>query len=364
VGSVGLVAAVSRNYGNRLQTFALRQAMLALGHETTVITFTRPYEGVWRQTKADLRAIKRRLSPRLYHRAARAKDKVLNVFSEKFVQPRHCPRAAEAGLHAEYDAFVVGSDQVWNPRLGWRRRHVFLQFAEPRQRLAYAASIAISDLPTVDRDEYRRLVDGMAAVSVREDDAARLLRELTGRDIPVVLDPVLLLDPGEWLSLPEVLADGIPAGPFALTYFVGGRDTSTRALIEDYTQSHGLEILPVMGDPTEPGAKAISPTSFVHAIARASVVFTDSFHGAAFSLLMNTPVLLFQRTWGTDMNSRFDTLLGGFSMEACLYRPGLDIDQWRETLTFDSFNTRLAGRRDDSLTYLTSSLQTSLGAAS
>ena len=101
----------------------------------------------------------------------------------------------------EYDFFVVGSDQVWRPE--WAPPNDFLNFVPREKKVSYAASIGKNSIPDESKETFRSGVSDFNYISVREESAIKIIKELTGRDSILVVDPVLLLTADEWLTVAQ-----------------------------------------------------------------------------------------------------------------------------------------------------------------
>ena len=94
---------------------------------------------------------------------------------------------------------MTGSDQVWNPTYPYSPEPYFLTFARfGIKRIAYAPSFGVSQLDAGVHDQYRAWLNGIYRLSVRERHGAAIIKELTGRQAEVVLDPTLLLTESDW----------------------------------------------------------------------------------------------------------------------------------------------------------------------
>ena len=103
-----------------------------------------------------------------------------------------------------YDAYVVGSDQVWNPQYIGFDTSFFLDFApEGARRISYASSFTINKLPYVFNNVYKNELVKFAHISVRERSGINIVKELTGKDSINVCDPTLLLSADQWSVLAE-----------------------------------------------------------------------------------------------------------------------------------------------------------------
>lgn len=380
MGPVGIVTLTGNgNFGNRLQNFALQEALKGLGvtRVDTIKNTHRAGKGGsaitrrvdWIRTngvKSVAPQIKRKMgrafgppNPAPTHPLGADRETAIGAFiDERIGETRSDYRDVEAAreLVSEYDFFVAGSDQIWNPRFGLCDHLRFLEFANADQRIAYAASFGIPSLPAHLRKTYRSGIAGMPRVSVREQRAAYLVRELTGREVPVVLDPTMVLDPREWEGL-AVTPQSLQGGGYVAEFFLGSSTVEQMPPVTRYASDRGLERVDLNSDAREDLA-AMGPLEFIGAIKNSSLLITDSFHAAVFATIFNIPYVLRGRG---AMNSRFDTLLS---------KSGLQMPRW-ETLKeleasidvdWDSVRENLARERAASLAYLTNALALPIGA--
>lgn len=105
---------------------------------------------------------------------------------------------AEFNLFLKYDYFITGSDQVWNPHYNFIGTSDLLAFAKPEQRISYSASFGVDEIPDEKKKEYTENLSQFMALSVREKRGAEIIKELTGKDAQVVLDPTMLLTSDQW----------------------------------------------------------------------------------------------------------------------------------------------------------------------
>ena len=215
----------------------------------------------------------------------------------------------------DYDCFVAGSDQVWNPTYPHVSRLNFLTFAPKYKRIALAPSFGLSVLPEHVKPLYTEWLNGIDALSVREEQGAKIIKKLTGRDVPVLADPTLCVSKEKWLKIEEK-PDYDCSEPYVFTYFLGNETNKYRKYIDTYAKRNNYKVINIF-DLREPEHYVTNPAHFVYLIHNAKMVFTDSFHGSVFSLIMHTPFVVFDRieTGGKGMSSRIETLLKTFSMQ-------------------------------------------------
>ena len=235
----------------------------------------------------------------------------IKKFSDRYINIKYDCKIDE-NLNNIYDYFVVGSDQIWYPNLDFFYIK-FLRFANPNKRIAYAPSLAVSKLPTrkVNKDKLKQAFSEMKAISVREAAGAKIIYDLTHQDVPVLVDPTILLCQKEWNEIvkkPEWYTDE----KYILTYFLGKPSN----IIKEVANKHGWKIYNLM-DKTNINLYTSRVEEFLYLIKNAQLICTDSFHGTVFSILFNRPFLILNRVEKgmPDMTSRIDTLLELFGYQ-------------------------------------------------
>ena len=112
-------------------------------------------------------------------------------------------------MSREYDAVVVGSDQLWLP-VNIDGGYFTLEWVDPSvRRISYATSIGLSYLDDFCLGRMRRFLDGYYAVSVREESAASLVEKATGMRPQVTCDPTMLLSREQWHVITPKLLDSV-----------------------------------------------------------------------------------------------------------------------------------------------------------
>lgn len=217
-------------------------------------------------------------------------------------------------LKDAYDYFIVGSDQVWNPHFKCSDFE-FLTFAPQYKRIAYSASFGISKVPEILKEQYVSWINGMEHISVRELAGAEIIKQLTGRDVPVNVDPTLLLTKEEWLEIAEKPSWYL-GEKFILTYFLGEIPKNVTQEIQRVARKENLKIINLL-NPNNMEWYCIGPSEFIYLINSSSIMYTDSFHGTVFSILMQIPFIICERVQQNlvNMNSRIDTLLNMFQFQ-------------------------------------------------
>lgn len=357
------------NYGNRLQNYALQEVLKDLNFSVDTIL---NYDANYRKKSVEtskiekikklknksayeiFKLVNKKIENKLYSDLRQQRTEVFKSFSLQYINETEFSITEDNipdDLAERYDYFVTGSDQVWNPNFRMGSPIDFLTFAPPEKRISYAASFGVSEIPEEYIDDYRKWLSEMAHLSVREEAGAKIIKDLTGREATVSLDPTMLLTKEKWLSISKVATDK-PMTGYLLTYFLGEIPKERVQQLKDIAKRNDLEIvnLAQIKDKT---AYLSGPSEFIDYINSASVFCTDSFHGAVFSILLNTPFIVFNREEKKlpSMNSRIETLLKTFKLES---RHDINIESNSQIFDIDFSHTEpiLESERRKSFDYL------------
>lgn len=350
------------NYGNRLQNYSLQQILIDEGYAVETVVFEISNRKK-KNEKAKLincnrlkRIIYNCIKKKVYYKINLQKQNIFKQFTEKNIFEKHI-KADDyemlVSISQEYDFFITGSDQVWNPNYNFGSSIYFLTFAEKHKRIAYAPSFGVSEIKPEFVENYKEWISGMNRLSVREDDGAKIIKDLTGRDAPVLVDPTLLLTREKWLSIAKE-ASNKPKGKYLLTYFLGGIPDNYKKQIKNIVKENGLEVIN-LGDIREKETYITGPSEFIDYINNCSILCTDSFHGTAFSILFEKPFIVFERIGSTSMYSRIDTLLNKFKLN---YRKAENM-AWGEdvfNIDFSHIPSILSSERKKAIDYLNDAL--------
>lgn len=206
-----------------------------------------------------------------------------------------------------YDIYMVGSDQVWNPRMYSNIKPYFLDFV-PRDAkcVSYALSFGVADLPGIVFYRYKQWLKRFSAVGVREKDGAGIVRSMAlGVEVRQVADPTLFLSADEWARV-SVKPTDARSGDYVLLYDLIACP-KTIALARKIAAEQGCPIVRI-------GDGAYGPGEFLWLFAHAAAVVTNSFHGTVFSILNRKCFFtVIPRTMGNA--SRIKSLLGSLGLQ-------------------------------------------------
>lgn len=302
------------NSGAVLQCLALQKKLDDMGCETIVIDYRPKYH-------TDVYATFRNPIKSAYHMMMVYKDYGTTYMLYRFVRNfisicvsnRYCIRRKKNSIKFEkyiskhmpltkrynslnelqkdypvFDAYISGSDQVWNSKITNDSPDLvyYMAFGEKKsRRITYAIS---ADIKESELDTITPYVKNIHAISVRESDTKEKLEKLFKKEIYVHLDPTLLLKSKDYMKLEESIF--IPE-KYVMFYGLKMNDNSLlRKTLLRVVEKYNLPIVDI--SPIDNKIKnvkykknIISPGEFLSYIKNAEIIVTNSFHGVVFSII-------------------------------------------------------------------------------
>lgn len=378
---VGLcVCQETKNYGSQLQVLATEVAVQKLGYEYEIIRYKKKYD-----LKFVIKSIPRLFDPLLMkgkissyflnkkikkypdiYEKCKERNRIFDKFAERYftnLSPIYYGYDALKDGTKGYDTFLVGSDQLWLPS-GLATGFYNLQFApDEKLKIAYATSFGVSKIPMHQKNKTAKYLDRFHYLSSREKSGTNIIKQLTGRDVPVVVDPTLLLTPEDWKEI--IPFHRVVEEKYIFCYFLGDNSEHRKAA-KELQRATNLKIvaLPLLDnfvlDDLEFADICLfdaASDDFVNLIRGAEYVLTDSFHGSVFSILNEKLFCTFNRfNNGTgSRNSRIDSLCQQLNLESRRYDG--DIFKVQTQIDYNKVNHLREERRKESLQYLTTALK-------
>lgn len=362
-----------KNYGTILQAYALQKFLKSKGYNCVLVNYI-PINKKTFLEKIKSGNLKHRIASKIESRRfkfleSHIKEMILerNRAFENFVTKNiDFTQKAQTSrelfkLNETIDCFICGSDQIWNPENF--NGVYYLNFVnEKNKKISYAPSFGVSHIPTSKIEEIRQLVNKFDWLSVREDKGASILKDLTQKDIEVVVDPTLLLSKTDWEQIsvsPNINED------YILCYFLGDRKEYWRA-VQDLQRitKHKVIIIPARFNAYLKKYEirtSTSPEEFIGLIKNAKLVLTDSYHGVIFSLKFERDFYVFKRFKDKDkrsQNSRIYNILKMLNLEERLVDCNV-LKDYKDNYSIENYgeiNKVLSREIDDSTAFLTKAL--------
>ena len=324
------------NYGGILQAYALQTVLERMGHNVEVLNKSqrKRLPAKWglvflkRVIKKYVLGRKVRVFAEFYHnKYYPIMSKNTQPFIEKYIKQRLLP-SLKVIERKDYDAIVVGSDQVWRPccfrpMWGASMEQAFLDFSKlwNVRRIAYAASFG-SDLweyNSQETEECKKLAKLFSIISVREQSGVSLCKDYLSADAVVVPDPTMLLSKDDYIKLIE--SSNVPQSAGNLLCYVLDETPEKRDLVELVSKEKNLRPFRVnskIEDHFAPVEERVQPPveQWLRGFYDADFVVTDSFHACVFSIIFEKPFIVYGNV--SRGMARFESLLSLFGLECNL----------------------------------------------
>lgn len=326
------------NYGAELQCCALYRKLRALGYDAEVINYlfgihpNHIFDGEKRTVPISIKQIvKVKLLPVVqnlfcffYKNNKRIRNQRFDDFHASFNRLTDTVYPSVKSLYNadfDYDVICVGSDQVWNYMKGYSLEPFFASFDKKgTKKISYGSSIGLSSLSKEAESVFKKALSVFSNLSVREQQASDILKNILHRDVEVVLDPTLLLNSKEWLDVAKF--DMCPTQKYLLVYIVTIKPCDyVLELARHVARQRNMQIVRICRDayPEHSGddiqeIMTAGPSDFVGLFSRAEFVVTNSFHGTVFSINFSKPFYSVIKKHHST-NSRLTSILKKLNLE-------------------------------------------------
>ncbi len=363
------------NYGGIMQCYALQRVLTRMGHDVKVLS--KPMYG-----RLYFFALFRSYISYLYYKYIRKENissksvlydlyqyrnvsKNLNFFVKNNII-KYNKRKWET-IGSNFDAIIVGSDQVWRAAYHSNIEEYYLSFIGELdiKRISYAASFGLDNLKEYSMHKLKlctRLLKKFDYVSVREDSGVLLCKEYFGVKAELVIDPTLLLDDKDYETIFNNSNLKIDKN-ILLAYFLDITDEKIK-IAERLAQYKGLKLFIInskaFDDKSEIKERImIGVDEWLFNFKNSSYIITDSFHGCVFSIIFKKQFIAL----GNDNRglTRFLSLLNRFSLNDRLINLDIRFESILnvvdKNIDYNTVYDKLSKEREKSYNFLYNSLK-------
>ncbi|MBR5272375.1 MAG: polysaccharide pyruvyl transferase family protein [Clostridia bacterium] len=211
---------------------------------------------------------------------------------------------------SKYDCVITCSDQLWSPSALGSGFYNLMFAPDKTNKISWASSFGVSSIPWYQKGRTKKYLKRIGHISMRENTGAKIVKELIGRDVPVLMDPVFVFNKEEWENL-------IPTAEpewddYIFCYFLGSnpehREAAKKLAAETGKKIVALrhldEYVAQDDDFGDYAPYDVDPVRFMNILRNASYICTDSFHGTAFSIILEKKFVVFNRYNDASSNSK------------------------------------------------------------
>lgn len=365
---------IEEGKGRFLQAYALFSAVKELGYQPEILNY---YPEDWMTNKTTMAKIRNFLrNPNIWG--------YIKIFRHKFSERRN-KNSIEAStakyfafikrnivydyshiltkeelLNKSFDAWICGSDQIWNSHFSVGTDSAYyLQFAPKNRRISYAASMGTLD---VNKDfilQQEKWISEIPYISVRENGTKDMLRERFDINSEHVCDPTFLMDKEWWNGLSS---KRIIKGSYLLL-FLFDSNPLPRKMAEQIASRRNLEIVCISDDYRDSKKYnipyGVGPEEFVSLFRYADYVCTQSFHGTVLSIIFNRQFLVFDRSGKGEVSGlllRIRDLLNQLDLDERIIKNSVSVSEISE-IDFSESNKRIEESRNKGIEFLSKAIR-------
>lgn len=313
----------AHNFGAVLQCYALQEALKEMGHEVFIIDYRpdyliNPYKVFSFQrikSKNPIKIIVKLIIELLSIKARIIKDKGFCKFINTLF---NLYPITQLSNQSDFDLFVFGSDQIWNPKFNNNKLDPIFLGSSPifshTPKIAYAASMGCKKL--ADPKQESKFIQGIQtfkSISVREKSLQEYIFKVSGIKSKIVVDPTLLLSS---IQYEKLIGERKIKENYIFIYQVGRSEHLTKNL--DYLEKKSKKkIINISACGriylNQINELKYTPYDFLNLIKYADLILTTSFHGTVFSCIFQKNFYTFSVNENVDDRSK--NLLKSLSLE-------------------------------------------------
>jgi len=334
-----------KSLGSILQAYGLQKQLNILGHKSSILMYKSENQFIYQKVNSIKSFCKKIYEIVILRKIRAAYHKRIN-FIDNNISIKYFndyKEVIEKAKEEMCNTYMAGSDQVWQPDNC--NPLFFLDFVKDNKRISYAASMGKTEIPLEKKEVFQKLINNFDYISVREEECADIIKNMTQKEVRVHIDPTFLISAEEWrkISSPYNVKE-----PYILLYMLYW-DKKCKEKIKKFKRKTGLKVLAIADGLSNVYADKvlydIGVEEFLWLIDHAEYIITSSFHGTAFATIFNKK---FSAIINPKAPSRITNLLKKLSL------PTVDINELITTSDFDyeKTNQLILIEKNKSIDYL------------
>lgn len=355
----------SYNCGSMLQTFALQTVLEKLGHQTTVLDFSndgqRALYSVFSKS-CDLKSIVKNCIMLLCKNRVEKNFASYEDFKNKYfhLSSRKYLKACEL-TDDGFETIVTGSDQVWNITIEDGDDAYFLPWVTKARKIAYSPSFGARNILEHSQypEKYAGYLKSFHSLSIRENNGKKWIKDLTGLDVPVLIDPTLILSREDY---DQIASTRLKLPKKYIFYYSPGYSRDINKLVSNISEKYNLPVIAFntktfynkgmfLSKMTLPDLE--NPSTYLQLIKNATMVITTSFHGSIFSSVYNKCFWVVKNGNMFITDDRVPTLVRSLDLEDRVVNINFDNEfDYLQQKDYSKYYELLAEERTKALNYI------------
>lgn len=359
----------SYNCGSMLQAYALQTYLKHIEVESEIIDFSnkgQKYLYSVFSKDGNFKSFVKNIILFFHQKRIKSNYESYELFKIKnFLLSKNSYEQMEDLDEGGYDCIIAGSDQIWNVTIQDGDDAYFLPWVEKTKKVAYAPSFGAKNLLKYSKspDKYKKWLQCFDALSIREENGKKWLKDLTGKDVPVVLDPTLLLTKEDY----EGIIDKSFITPEKyIFYYSPGYNFAINKLVKQISTKYKLPVIAFnaknyflkgMNFSRFQLPQIENPSVYLQLIKNATMVITTSFHGTVFSSIFGKNFWTIKNGGMYKEDDRVVSLMRKLDLQDRLIPIEFDENlDYLQAPNYNKYNIQLKREQAFSVRYLSSAL--------
>lgn len=354
----------SYNCGSMLESYAMQTIIKKRGGNPQIINFSnigqKEMYGSFYKNNSIKNIIKN-----LFIISAQSRIKYNNLKYEEFKNKNFILTPAYSTMaeldDKNYSTVVAGSDQIWNITIPDADDAYFLPWVKNARKVAYAPSFGAKNLLKYSNspEKYKKMINDFDALSIRENNGKKWIKDLCKKDVEVLLDPTLLLEKSDYEVIekkdffekekyiffyaPDFKRDICKfVEKIAKKYNLKVITWSTKSYCFKRVKSFGFQL-----------AAYEDPSMYLSLIKNAELVITTSYHGTIFSTIYRKNFITVKNGGMYGDDDRVITLLKQLDMENRLIPYTFEEDfNYLQEVDYTNYDIVLPKLKEKSIKYI------------
>ena len=281
------------NYGSFMQAYALKHTIEGLGCQVQFVDYRKESPLIKDEKSTNLQKIKK-----VFGGHAKLLHKIQYILHKRHFSKYQgkLELTEKNNYNPELDVLVIGSDEVFNLIQSNENVGYSLELLgkdnNAKKAISYAASFGNTTLEKIEKydktADFKRYLSKLNAISVRDKNSEKIVKELTGKDALINLDPVLIYD---FVADRNFVFEPQTEEKYMILYAYNDRVSKEEArIVKNFAKKNRLKLYSIGG--AQPFADKFidcAPEEILAWFKYADFIVTDTFHGSIFSIIMNRP---------------------------------------------------------------------------
>lgn len=342
----------SYNCGSMLESYAILKYLLKKNLNVEIINFSNDgqknlYSVL--EKNINIRKVIKNILVYPHKKQIENNNKKYEEFKNKnFILSKEYSSSSE--IKDVYDVVVAGSDQIWNITIPDADEAYFLNWVIKAKKVAYAPSFGARSIPnyTNTPEKYYNYLKKFDALSIREKNGKKWIKEYINKEVPLLVDPTLLLSESDY----EQLLDKSIKYPEKYIFFYSPDFNSQICkLVKKISKKYKMPVITWSAKKyyirfaNRFGfslAEYENPSAYLTLIKNASLIITTSFHGTIFSSIYKKNFFVIKNGEMFGDDDRVKTLIEQLGLEETLISANFDDKfNYMKKTNYDKYNVEL-----------------------